>query len=79
MSLYLLGIKNAKATVYWIVIYELSGFFLNLVIKRPLIGLVLGKNVLKCVTSTSKKLFWVNVVSCICYHIMYIWIFCVIE
>ena len=26
----------------------------------------------------AKKLFWVNVVSCIYYH-MYIWIVCVIE
>ena len=26
----------------------------------------------------TQKLFWVNVVSCICYY-MYIWIFCVIE
>ena len=26
----------------------------------------------------TQKLFWVNVVNCICYH-MYIWIFCVIK
>ena len=26
----------------------------------------------------AQKLFWENVVSCICYH-MYIWIMCVIE
>ena len=48
----------------------MSVLFENLVIKRPLLGLFLGKKVLKCVTSLPKKLFWVNVVSCICDHII---------
>ena len=38
-------------------IYELSAFFENLVIKIPLLGLFLGKKVLKCVTSTPTNYF----------------------